>query len=170
MSPWLRVIVLCPQLPFIASAVIVSTVTCYCISCHCVHMTCHVHSYLGRKRLEKDKERLVEGSDRLAWPHYSYWTLSYALSNAGAHKLLAQKPLTKMVPVDEFLPIMFDRHTESVACVCVWGEGCFLYVCGLGCLDTACSVMMSVSTPSLPPSCLQCPDVCVYPLPPTPHL
>ena len=92
----------------------------------------------------------MEGSERLAWPHYSYWTLSYALSNAGAHKLLAQKPLTKMVPVDEFLPIMFDRHTESVACVCVCvcGEGCFLYVCGSGCLDTACSVMTSVSTPS----------------------
>ena len=93
-------------------------------------MTCRVHSYLGRKRLEKDKERLVEGSERLAWPHYSYWTLSYALSNAGAHKLLAQKPLTKMVPVDEFLPIMFDRHTESVACVyvCVGRVASFMCV------------------------------------------
>ncbi|KAK7094496.1 procollagen galactosyltransferase 1-like [Littorina saxatilis] len=69
--------------------------------------------YLGRKRLYKSEESLVEGSERLAWPHYSYWTLSYALSNAGARKLLAQKPLTKMLPVDEFLPIMFDRHPEK---------------------------------------------------------
>lgn len=69
--------------------------------------------YLGRKRLEKSEERAVEGSQFLAWPHYSYWTLSYALSAAGARKLLAQQPLIKMVPVDEFLPIMFDRHPED---------------------------------------------------------
>ncbi|XP_076436373.1 procollagen galactosyltransferase 2-like [Babylonia areolata] len=70
--------------------------------------------YLGRKRLMKSEERMVEGSQYLAWPHYSYWTLSYALSRSGARKLLAQKPLTKMVPVDEFLPIMFDRHPEDI--------------------------------------------------------
>ncbi|XP_012945461.1 procollagen galactosyltransferase 1 [Aplysia californica] len=69
--------------------------------------------YLGRKRLRKDLEFLVEGSQRLAWPHYSYWTISYLLSNHGAHKLLDQKPLSKMVPVDEYLPIMFDRHPED---------------------------------------------------------
>nr|KAG5699847.1 hypothetical protein BaRGS_034621 [Batillaria attramentaria] len=67
--------------------------------------------YLGRKRLRKNDERLVEGSERLAWPHYSYWTLSYMLSNAGARKLLAQKPLSKMVPVDEYLP-MHVRQTQ----------------------------------------------------------
>ncbi|XP_025112694.1 procollagen galactosyltransferase 1-like [Pomacea canaliculata] len=69
--------------------------------------------YLGRKRLRKGEENLVEGSERLAWPHYSYWTLSYAISNTGAQKLLNQKPLTKLVPVDEYLPIMFDRHPED---------------------------------------------------------
>ncbi|RUS76958.1 hypothetical protein EGW08_015278 [Elysia chlorotica] len=69
--------------------------------------------YLGRKRLQKDKERMVEGSSRLAWPHYSYWTISYLLSNRGARKLLAQEPLGKMVPVDEYLPIMFDKHPET---------------------------------------------------------
>jgi collagen beta-1,O-galactosyltransferase len=62
--------------------------------------------------LQKSEEEMVEGSERLAWPRYSYWTLSYALSLAGAKKLLAQKPLSKMVPVDEYLPIMFDRHPE----------------------------------------------------------
>ncbi|KAH9500757.1 Procollagen galactosyltransferase 1 [Bulinus truncatus] len=69
--------------------------------------------YLGRKRLRKDLESMVEGSERLAWPHYSYWTVSYILSYHGAVRLLNQKPLTKLVPVDEFLPIMFDRHPED---------------------------------------------------------
>lgn len=69
-------------------------------------------SYLGRKRLEKDMERMVQGSEYLAWPRYSYWTISYLLSYRGAQKLLNQKPLTKMVPVDEYLPIMFDQHPE----------------------------------------------------------
>ncbi|KAK3768426.1 hypothetical protein RRG08_053418 [Elysia crispata] len=69
--------------------------------------------YLGRKRLAKDLEIMVEGSNRLAWPHYSYWTISYLLSNHGAHKLLDQKPLGKMLPVDEYLPIMFNKHPTS---------------------------------------------------------
>merc|ERR1719400_1763617 len=41
---------------------------------------------------------------------YTYWTLSYILTKTGAEKLLAADPLTKMVPVDEFIPIMYDRH------------------------------------------------------------
>jgi collagen beta-1,O-galactosyltransferase len=31
----------------------------------------------------------------------------------GAKKLLDAKPLKKMVPVDEYLPIMFDRHPNE---------------------------------------------------------
>lgn len=42
---------------------------------------------------------------------YSYWTLAHVLSLAGApRKLLASQPLRRMLPVDEFLPIMFDQH------------------------------------------------------------
>lgn len=44
---------------------------------------------------------------------YSYWTLGYALSNRGAKKLLDGDPLSKLVPVDEYLPILFDRHPEG---------------------------------------------------------
>uniref|UniRef100_A0A2I3GCQ5 Cerebral endothelial cell adhesion molecule n=1 Tax=Nomascus leucogenys TaxID=61853 RepID=A0A2I3GCQ5_NOMLE len=44
---------------------------------------------------------------------YSYWTLAYALSLAGARKLLASQPLRRMLPVDEFLPIMFDQHPNE---------------------------------------------------------
>ncbi|XP_046336302.1 inactive glycosyltransferase 25 family member 3-like [Haliotis rufescens] len=68
--------------------------------------------YLGRKILQSRQEYLVKGTENLVWPSYSYWTLSYMLQRSGAKKLLDQKPLGKMIPVDEFLPIMFDKHPE----------------------------------------------------------
>lgn len=69
--------------------------------------------YLGRKRLRSDDEPYVQGATTLVWPHYSYWTLSYLLTYRGARKLITQNPLQKMVPVDEYLPIMFDKHPET---------------------------------------------------------
>ncbi|KAL2097203.1 hypothetical protein ACEWY4_006410 [Coilia grayii] len=70
--------------------------------------------YVGRKRLQvKDPERWVKGVRNLVHPDYSYWTLGYALSLQGARKLLAAEPFGKMLPVDEFLPIMFDRHPKE---------------------------------------------------------
>lgn len=69
--------------------------------------------YLGRKRLNVKDEAYVQGSKTLAWPSYSYWTLSYILSYKGVEKLMAQEPLKKMIPVDEYLPIMFDQHPET---------------------------------------------------------
>lgn len=68
--------------------------------------------YIGRKRMSKN-ERRVEDSSLLAHPDYTYWTLGYILKRSGAQKLLAQEPLKKMVAVDEFLPIMFDRHPNK---------------------------------------------------------
>lgn len=47
-------------------------------------------------------------------PLYSYWTLGYLISERGARKLLDAKPLDNMLPVDEFLPIMFDQHPKYV--------------------------------------------------------
>ncbi|KAL1417304.1 hypothetical protein MTO96_006184 [Rhipicephalus appendiculatus] len=70
--------------------------------------------YLGRKRLSGSKEPLVTGSSRLVHVDYSYWTLCYALTLAGARKLVDADPLPRMVPVDEYLPIMFDKHPEKV--------------------------------------------------------
>ncbi|XP_067662552.1 probable inactive glycosyltransferase 25 family member 3 isoform X2 [Haliotis asinina] len=69
--------------------------------------------YLGRKILQSRQEFLVKGTENLVWPSYSYWTLSYILKRSGTKKLLDQKPLGKMIPVDEFLPIMFDKHPET---------------------------------------------------------
>ncbi|KAK7158764.1 hypothetical protein R3I94_005183 [Phoxinus phoxinus] len=70
--------------------------------------------YVGRKRLQiKHPERWVEGVKNLVRPDYSYWTLGYALSLQGAKTLLEAQPLSKMLPVDEFLPVMFNKHPKE---------------------------------------------------------
>nr|XP_042901961.1 glycosyltransferase 25 family member [Parasteatoda tepidariorum] len=69
--------------------------------------------YLGRKRLSEDGEPYVQGTSNLVHVDYSYWTLCYLITLEGAKKLIAANPLPKLVPVDEFLPIMFDRHPEE---------------------------------------------------------
>ncbi|XP_054709347.1 glycosyltransferase 25 family member-like [Uloborus diversus] len=70
--------------------------------------------YLGRKRLSEDPEPYVKGTNNLlVHVEYSYWTLSYLITLEGARKLVSANPLPKLVPVDEFLPIMFDRHPEE---------------------------------------------------------
>ena len=56
----------------------------------------------------------MEGTSTVVWPHYSYWTLSYMLTYRGAWKLVQQNPLGKLLPVDEYLPIMFDKHPQYV--------------------------------------------------------
>ncbi|XP_064458740.1 procollagen galactosyltransferase 1-like isoform X2 [Ornithodoros turicata] len=66
--------------------------------------------YFGRKRLSKDGEPYVRGSHLLVHVDYSYWTLCYVITLDGARKLVDAAPLSKMVPVDEYLPIMFDKH------------------------------------------------------------
>ncbi|XP_076601630.1 procollagen galactosyltransferase 2-like [Chaetodon auriga] len=70
--------------------------------------------YVGRKRLQvKEPEYWVKGVSNLVHPDYSYWTLGYVLSLNGAKKLLQAKPLNKMLPVDEFLPVMFNKHPKD---------------------------------------------------------
>ncbi|CDS37514.1 procollagen galactosyltransferase 2 [Echinococcus multilocularis] len=68
--------------------------------------------YVGRKRMSSN-EVMVRGARFLAYPSYTYWTLAYVLRRSGAQKLMVQRPLEKMVAVDEFLPIMFDRHPNE---------------------------------------------------------
>lgn len=57
-------------------------------------------------------EHSVEGVNNLVEADYSYWTLGYALSAQGARKLLAAQAFSKMLPVDEFLPVMFNKHPK----------------------------------------------------------
>ncbi|KAG7235695.1 hypothetical protein INR49_002325 [Caranx melampygus] len=70
--------------------------------------------YVGRKRMQvQQPEQSVEGVNNLVVADYSYWTLGYALSQQGAKKLLAAQPFTRMLPVDEFLPVMFNKHPNT---------------------------------------------------------
>lgn len=57
-----------------------------------------------------EPEEPVPGVRNLVVSDYSYWTLGYLISLQGARKLLDAEPLTKMLPVDEFLPVMYDKH------------------------------------------------------------
>lgn len=67
--------------------------------------------YIGRKILLDDEEQFV--TEHTTKPLYSYWTLGYLISERGARKLLDAKPLDNVLPVDEFLPIMFDQHPND---------------------------------------------------------
>lgn len=68
--------------------------------------------YFGRKRLH-DNEEYVKDSTNFVKVSYTYWTLGYVLTLEGAKKLIAAKPLENLLPVDEFLPIMFDEHPND---------------------------------------------------------
>ena len=70
--------------------------------------------YFGRKQVNPESEKEVENVHNLVHAGYSYWTLSYAISLQGAQKLVNAEPLSKMLPVDEFLPIMYDKHPKYV--------------------------------------------------------
>jgi collagen beta-1,O-galactosyltransferase len=67
--------------------------------------------YIGRKRMTKN-ETFVTNSQLLVYPGYTYWTLGYIINSRGASKLLRQEPLNKLVAVDEYLPILFDKHPQ----------------------------------------------------------
>ncbi|NWH34001.1 GT252 galactosyltransferase, partial [Chloropsis hardwickii] len=67
--------------------------------------------YIGRKRMQvQEPERAVPNVRNLVEADYSYWTLGYAISLHGAQKLIGAEPFSKMLPVDEFLPIMYNKH------------------------------------------------------------
>lgn len=68
--------------------------------------------YFGRKRLQENEEFLSE-SENFVKVSYTYWTLGYVINLEGARKLLAAEPLKRLLPVDEFLPIMFDEHPND---------------------------------------------------------
>ncbi|XP_055855692.1 glycosyltransferase 25 family member [Episyrphus balteatus] len=74
--------------------------------------------YFGRKRLKDEIEPEVEKTENLVHVGYSYWTLGYVLTLSGAKKLIASEPLKKLIPVDEYLPVMFNRHPNDT-----WSSG-----------------------------------------------
>jgi collagen beta-1,O-galactosyltransferase len=68
--------------------------------------------YLGRKPQTPTQIELAVNSWAVR-PAYSYWTIGYVLSQAGARKLIEGRPLSRLLPVDEYLPILFDRHPNN---------------------------------------------------------
>lgn len=70
--------------------------------------------YIGRKRMQiEHPEKSVPKIHNLVEADYSYWTLGYMMSLQGAQKLMRAEPLKRMLPVDEFLPVMFNKHPVS---------------------------------------------------------
>jgi hypothetical protein len=69
---------------------------------------------VGRKKREHQSEAFIPGSILLTNVTYSHWALAYVLSLRGAQKLLKAEPLAKMIPVDEYIPIMYDQHPNQV--------------------------------------------------------
>ncbi|AVL94651.1 putative procollagen-lysine [Moumouvirus australiensis] len=61
--------------------------------------------YLHRKALNFDGEEKV--SIHIRKPKKSYWTCAYILTYSGAKKLINSNYLDNLIPVDEFLPIMY---------------------------------------------------------------
>ncbi|KAI0985404.1 hypothetical protein GJ496_003935 [Pomphorhynchus laevis] len=65
--------------------------------------------YLGRKIMDGN-EHFVPSVPTLVKPKYSHWTVSYMLSFSGLEKLSQQGFTRNLLPVDEFLPLMYDRQ------------------------------------------------------------
>lgn len=57
---------------------------------------------------------MVLGVNVLVWVDYIYWMLGYVISLSGVCKFVFVKLLEKMVVVDEFLFIMFNRYIKYV--------------------------------------------------------
>ena len=68
--------------------------------------------YLGRK-LGSNYKTEVRIGNSFVEPHYSYWTVAYLLTGNGVRKLLHSNPLRRLLPVDEFLPLMFGVHSNT---------------------------------------------------------
>ena len=66
--------------------------------------------YLGRKILHDNE---IRSHHNFVTVKYSYWTLGYIITRRGVQKLLLNEPLSKMLPIDEFLPIMYDSHPNQ---------------------------------------------------------
>jgi len=70
--------------------------------------------YLGRKIMRADEENYEKTIETfLIEPSYSHWTVGYALSLRGAQMLVNENPIQKILPVDEYLPIMYDHHPNE---------------------------------------------------------
>ena len=71
--------------------------------------------YFGRKKFKEDED-YIENHNNIVKPFYSYWTIGYYITYSGALKLLKSNFSKKLIPVDEFLPLMYGiSHPSAVA-------------------------------------------------------
>lgn len=71
--------------------------------------------YFGRKKFKEDED-YIENHNNIVKPYYSYWTIGYYITYSGALKLLKSNFSKKIIPVDEFLPLMYGiSHPSAVA-------------------------------------------------------
>lgn len=68
--------------------------------------------YFSRKWMGGEEPR-IDGTKHLFETAYSPSTTAYVLTLEGAKKLLNANPLNKMVPIDEYLPIMANKHPNQ---------------------------------------------------------
>jgi GR25 family glycosyltransferase involved in LPS biosynthesis len=73
--------------------------------------------YLGRKIMRSNEESWNYEVDfkkgfGLRNPSFSHWTIAYALSLSGAKKLINSEPLLNMIPIDEYLPLMYNKPSK----------------------------------------------------------
>lgn len=72
--------------------------------------------YLSRKKMTEEKEEEVKhlhNANACVYAKYSYWTNAYVITYQGAKKLLTTYYENNIIPVDEFVSLMFDlsiRH------------------------------------------------------------
>lgn len=64
--------------------------------------------FLNRKPYHKE-EKIINYNPRVISPKYSHWACAYLLSYEGAQKLLNVDYVHKIIPVDEFIPIMYGE-------------------------------------------------------------
>ena len=66
--------------------------------------------YLGRKILFENE---IRSRHNFVIAKYSYWTIGYIITRKGVEKLLNSDPLSKLLPIHEYLPIMYDSHPNT---------------------------------------------------------
>jgi len=64
--------------------------------------------YVGRRKLNRGTEEKI--NENIVIPNYSYGTHGYILTLEGAKKLLSYNFVQNIFPVDEFLPMIYDKE------------------------------------------------------------
>ena len=70
--------------------------------------------YLGRKKMTSENEDVHPQFTDLVTPKFSYWTISYMITLAGAKKLCQTYFFDNIIPVDEYISYMINSNTKPI--------------------------------------------------------